>query len=346
MQCQTCRAVIPNGATRCPECGFSVTNTSTPFETRDYELEREAIPYIPYRPLLTAPNNLPASNTSAAQTAQQPQSSGIMQPQQPPMQERFVQNTPLLTRTGVYLLVLLAVLIVGGSGSILVFGTVLHPVELQANATVVTQSIVSVQIHATVNALVQSPQNVYNRVTRTSPSFNDHLDNQAASKWSPKNIGTANCIFNNGAYHLRLTPRDLYIACPAAGTNYHNFIYQVQMTIINGLDAGISFRSTNVTLPSFLFTITTTGLYSLYVSPPSRILAFGRSSAINTGLKQTNLLTVMAQDSVISLFINKQFVKSVNNNEYSSGEIGVIADNEPDANIDIAFSNAQVWVLP
>ena len=118
------------------------------------------------------------------------------------------------------------------------------------------------------------------------------------------------------------------------------------MTIINGLDAGISFRSTNVTVPSFLFTITTTGLYSLYVSSPSRILAFGRSSAINTGLKQTNLLTVMAQDSVISLFINKQFVKSVNNNENSSGEIGVIADNEPDANIDIAFSNAQVWVLP
>jgi hypothetical protein len=346
MQCQICRAVIPYGAARCPECGASTAIANPPFETRNYELEHEAIPYVPYRPLLITSNNPPATDTAAARTVQEPQSSGIMQPQQPPVQERFVQNAPLLTRTGVFLLALLALLIVGGSGGVLAYGTVFHPAELRANATAVTQSIVSAQVQATVNALVQSPQNVYNRVIRTSPSFSDDLNNQAASKWSPKSIGTASCTFSTGAYHLRLAPGDLYIACPAAGTSYKNFIYQVQMRIINGLNAGISFRSINENLPSFFFTITTTGLYGLNSLQPNRILAFGRSSAINKGLKQTNLLTVIAQGSAISLFINKQFVKSVRDNEYSSGEIGVVADNEPGANIDIAFSNAQVWVLP
>jgi hypothetical protein len=54
----------------------------------------------------------------------------------------------------------------------------------------------------------------------------------------------------------------------------------------------------------------------------------------------------MARGSTISLFINKQFIKIVSDNNYSPGEIGMFTGNVPRSNIDVAYSNAQVWDLP
>ncbi|HET7639724.1 MAG TPA: hypothetical protein VFK47_13440, partial [Ktedonobacteraceae bacterium] len=113
------------------------------------------------------------------------------------------------------------------------------------------------------------------------------------------------------------------------------------------LAAGITFRSSNENLPSFVFSITTTGLYSLdTLQSPLQVLAFGRSSAIHLGQNQTNVIAVMARGSTISLFINKQFIKSVSDENYSPGEIGMFTGNAPRSNIDVAYSNAQVWSLP
>lgn len=347
MQCRTCRTTIPNEATQCSRCGTPVATVITNFDTNSYEYESEAVPYIPYSPLLAAPGISPKSVTATMSPSHELPNVASSNKSQSVVQDNFGQNSPALTRTVLLLIVLLALLITGSVSGILVYANVVHPAELQANATAVAQSIVTGQAQATATANAQSPQSVYNRTTQTNPSFSDALDGRSSSPWSARSIGNSSCVFSNGAYHLHVAPTDDYVYCSATGTNYKNFIYQVQITMINDLAAGITFRSSNENLPSFVFSITTTGLYSLdTLQNPLQVLAFGRSSAIHLGQNQTNVIAVMARGSTISLFINKQFIKSVSDENYSPGEIGMFTGNAPRSNIDVAYSNAQVWSLP
>ncbi len=349
MQCRTCRTTIPNEATQCSRCGTPVATGITNFDTNSYEYESEAVPYVPYSSLLAAPGVSPKSGTATVSPSHELQNVASSNQPQSVVQDNFGQNSPALTRTALLLIVLLALLITGSASGILVYANVVHPAELQANATAVAQSIVTGQAQATATANAQSPQSVYNRTTQTNPSFSNALDGQSSSPWSARSIGNSGCVFSNGAYHLHVAPTDNYVYCSATGTNYKNFIYQVQITMINDLEAGITFRSFIENLPSFVFSITTTGLYALdaYQSiRQGRVLAFGRSSAIHLGQNQTNVIAVMARGSTISLFINKQFIKNISDNNYSPGEIGMFTGNAPRSNIDVAFTNAQVWYLP
>ena len=75
-------------------------------------------------------------------------------------------------------------------------------------------------------------------------------------------------------------------------------------------------------------------------------MAFGRSSAIKTGLNQLNLISVMLRGDEIDLFINKQLVTSLHDQTYPAGAIGLFADNTMNISTDTAFSNVQVWNLP
>jgi hypothetical protein len=52
----------------------------------------------------------------------------------------------------------------------------------------------------------------------------------------------------------------------------------------------------------------------------------------------------MAQGNVISLFVNKQFIASISDTTYSSGGIGLIAEDQGNPT-DVAFNDAQVWKL-
>ena len=355
MQCLLCGAEIQAGATKCPSCGTPIP-LMPPLppqasENIPYDSGVESIPYVDYNPLTAAPSASPASSPGTPTTASsssslnsEPGPSVI--PQQQIVKEKRA-GRPAILRTTAVLLIILAGLIIVGGGGITAYATFFHTLEFHAQATAVTQNILTEQARATAHAI--SPQSTYDRITSMVPSFTDPLDGRHSSPWSNKVKGDTGCAFKNGAYHLHIAPKDLYSYCLATGSNYRNFLFQVQMTIIQGLDAGMVFRTANPSLPSYVFTITYRGIYALNVAidpQHSRSLAFGRSLAINTGLNQTNLLSVMARDGNISLFINKHFVASASDNTYPSGAIGLVASNFPQTSIDIAFNNAFVWNLP
>ncbi len=71
-------------------------------------------------------------------------------------------------------------------------------------------------------------------------------------------------------------------------------------------------------------------------------IANGPSSAIKTGLNQTNVLAVVAKGSTIELFVNRQMIASVPDTTYIQGQIGIIAENTGN-DTEVAFSNAKVW---
>ena len=119
------------------------------------------------------------------------------------------------------------------------------------------------------------------------------------------------------------------------------------MKIITGDDGGIVFRGDSANYKFYRFYINQKGSYCIDLAQDInhvKSIACNLSSVINSGLNQTNLLTVIAQGSNIYLYINKQYVASLSDKTYSSGKIGVFVGDETNAT-DVAFNNAQLWIL-
>jgi len=134
------------------------------------------------------------------------------------------------------------------------------------------------------------------------------------------------------------------VICPAYAATFRNVAYQVQMTLIKGDRGGILFRFTSDKFSGYSFSLASDGTYALSLLQGSSKLNVrsGSSSFIKTGLKQNNLLTVVASGSNIYLYVNKQFVTSVSDTTFSSGQIGVQA-SEDSLPSEVVFRNAQVW---
>jgi hypothetical protein len=155
------------------------------------------------------------------------------------------------------------------------------------------------------------------------------------------NDGSA-CRFTGGAYHAVMTQHGYVQICMAQATNFSNFAFQVNMTALTGAaqdGGGLVFRSTSN--GSYRLRIGVDGSYDLVDQNP---VTSGSSSAIKTGLNQTNVITVVAQGQHIYMYVNRQLIASVVDSVNTSGQIGVFAVSWTAAT-DVVYSNAQVWQL-
>ncbi len=90
------------------------------------------------------------------------------------------------------------------------------------------------------------------------------------------------------------------------------------------------------------FAVCQDGMYALYDSYDITLIQPNSSSAIHTGLNQSNLIAVVANGSTLDLYVNNQKIDSVSDSAHSQGQIGVAATdvNNP---TEVVFSNAKVW---
>ncbi len=175
--------------------------------------------------------------------------------------------------------------------------------------------------------------------------LSDPLNAQTSSNWSEDSAASYSCAFTGGIYQIQEEQNNFVAFCFAQATNFSNFAFQVQMTISQGEGGGLIFRDNNA--EAYRFYVSSNGYYDLVVTPPRNgtgvtRLVTGPSATINTGLNQTNMLTVIARNSMIYLYVNKQYVASVSDSTSSSGEIGLFAYDST-GSTDVIFSNAQVW---
>jgi hypothetical protein len=175
--------------------------------------------------------------------------------------------------------------------------------------------------------------------------LNDALTGQDANQWDVFTYAgnAGGCGFNNGAYHATITNAGSFAICTAHATNFANFTYQVQMTILSGITGdggGLVFRSSNGS--AYRFRVGVDGSYDLV--DQVKALASGSSPAINTGVNQTNVLKVVAKGSSISIYVNNQLIANVHDSLSSSGVIGMMAVDFTNPT-DVAFNNAKVWQM-
>ena len=324
MQCSACGAEIPPAAPVCPQCGTPVARGESGYATFQ---------------------KIPPRRTS-------------------------------LSRGKTALLLLLALLMMSSGFGLIYYSTVVRPVQLRVDATQTVQSIVTADIKATTltnahatgtaatlnNALataqaqatavavatITAYHSIYTQATGGTPVLDDSLSANSNSNWDEYSDGNGGgCQFRGEALHASILQKNYFVACFAQSTDFSNFAFQTQMTIIRGDEGGVIFRANNANSNFYYFRVGHDGYYALFLSKSNNLnttLAEDISSAIKTAPGQTNLLTVIARGSKVYFFINKQFVASISDNTFSHGAIGVVAGDLSHPT-EVAFTHAEVWQL-
>jgi hypothetical protein len=218
--------------------------------------------------------------------------------------------------------------------------------EAQAQATAQVEPNATAEALANASPIAYPPHN-------QSPVLNDPLqDNSKGNNWEVDDPRNGHCKFINRTYDI-ITNQSEW--CLAMSTDFTNFIYEIQMTIVKGDEGGIVFRidPTNEYEDRYEFFINRDGSYRFLAYTPSpstssyyiAVLALGSSSAIHRGLNQTNLVAAVVHDKIIELYVNHQRIAVVSSSTYSHGRIGVIVTGSKSNQIEVIFQNAKVWKL-
>src|SRR6266702_3627601 len=250
----------------------------------------------------------------------------------PAVQQQPAQHAGGLSRGMLILLIVLALLSMISGIGLIYYSIVYHPAQLHAQATVTTQALQTREAQGMATANAQA--------TGTAVAF-AHATATAQAQ------GGGGCGFTGGAYHVSLYSKGFYFPCFAQNTNFSNLAYQVQMTITRGDYGGLIFRANSTATKFYVFRLESDGIYDLFVSQDNNHtteLSYGNSPAIHKYAGHSNLLTVVARGSNMYLYINKQYVSTVSDDTYKSGQIGVFAEDHTNPT-DVAFSNVQVWKL-
>ncbi len=129
-------------------------------------------------------------------------------------------------------------------------------------------------------------------------------------------------------------------------TNFSNFAYEVQVTLVQGDRAGTIFRVDDTNHTFYFFGIDNQGNYVLDIhnQNSSITLKSGTNSAINTTADQANVLGVVANGSQIDLYMNRQKIDSVTDTTLSQGVVGVAVYDSTNPT-SATFTNAKVWTF-
>lgn len=259
--------------------------------------------------------------------------------------------TPVSPSPRTWMLVAMALLVVLGTVLYLLWRPLPPDFPQGPSATPTTQTTITPNITNTATTTTVAMQSLYNEATSGKPVLNDPLvNNSLGHQWDEIPVVTqgGTCAFIDGAYHVTQNQSNAFYRCAARNTVYGNFAYQVEMVIQAGDEGGIIFRFDRALVTFYSFHISTDAAYRLDVDNQQgfvKTLSSGTSSAIKIGHNRTILLTVIAQGTHITLFVNKQYVTSVIDATYSRGSIGVMAQDDFSPT-NVAFTNAKVWLLP
>ncbi len=179
--------------------------------------------------------------------------------------------------------------------------------------------------------------------------LNDPLTNQNPQiNWQEGfNANGASCQFKQGAYYAFQPRQGYFHACIAQMTDFSNFAYEVEMTILHGDYAGILFRAVDsIDSHYYLFRVNKDGSYAF-----KRYIDGADSDAIvlDTGFAQAyhpaqkNRIAAVANGNYLTLYINGQSLVTVSDAAYLRGQIGMLAGSEQQAPAEAAFSNLKVW---
>lgn len=300
-----------------------------------------------------------------------------MAPQPAPVPRPPTPRSSALSRPMLLLLGVVALLLALSGVSLILYGTVIHPAQLHAEATATVQAAFAQEARGTATAQAQASataqaqanatatvqaqataeaqatataiQTLYTQSTSGTPSLYSSLAGQDGNNWDIYDTTDGgSCHFINGALQSTTNTKGYYTPCLALNSNYTDFAFQVQMTITQGDAGGVVFRASSDNVHEYLFRVWNNGDYDLFVLKDSNnttALIQDHSASILTGVGQGNVLTVIMRGSTIYLYVNQHYLGSASDSTLGSGAVGVFADAPSSNSTSVSFTNAKVWTL-
>ena len=201
-------------------------------------------------------------------------------------------------------------------------------------------------------------QNPYASRTGTLAIDDPLHDNSKGYGWSegaatnnndPKDI--SNCVYTKGVYHIsRTVAGSSFCFAGAQDLLFTNLAFEAKITLLKGDGAGLVLRYDANKTTGYVLIIGMQADYQLYSfnyksSDPNKIytlLTSGTNTAIKRGLNQTNLVAGVANGNTISVYVNNQFVDTIQDTAYSNnGEIALFVEGNNGE--EATASDVRVW---
>ncbi|MFN2122554.1 MAG: hypothetical protein ACK2UP_03535 [Candidatus Promineifilaceae bacterium] len=158
---------------------------------------------------------------------------------------------------------------------------------------------------------------------------------------------------HDGVYDLFIIGDDIS-RWATPGRDFKDGIYEVEATQVEGpLDNGFGliFRADTGNGDFYLFKVSGDGYVWIgrYVGEVEDQSIIGghwfESTAVNTGLNQTNKLRVVAESGNLIFFVNDKEVGRVTDNKFESGDVGLFAQSLGFGGVRVYFDNLSVTPL-
>lgn len=185
--------------------------------------------------------------------------------------------------------------------------------------------------------------------------INDPLrDNSAGYEWmNDREIltrETENCRFCDGSYRI-VKPtwvRPGMVYCLAYETNFSDFVYQIEATLLQGKEIGMVFRQTPQ-YGFYYFYIRRDGSWGLEVmnriTNERKLLDAGWSLHVKIELNESNMLAVVANGHDLDLYLNHEYLTRVTDTTCFRGRISVGTRSDDGSPGEASFNNVMLWTL-
>jgi hypothetical protein len=254
--------------------------------------------------------------------------------------------SPSLKRSILLAAVAFIVIVAAASGFFVVHNNQVAQQNASATATANAHATAIAIANATGTAIARANATATAQTTSQYPPFtnlalHDPLTSaSSASGWT----SASQCQFTATGYQVSIAQLGYYEGCVATSTNFTDFAYQVSMTITKGDCGGLIFRAVD-NQNYYIYAVCQGGQYdaALYVkNAVAGSTKLANSSAIHSGLNQSNTLAVVVQGNTYNLYANGQNISTFTDSTFTHGSIGVVAFDvsSPTA---VTYADALVW---
>jgi hypothetical protein len=301
-------------------------------------------PYVgAYEQSAPPPAYMPATSLQAAggvPSQRQPVSAPY-----PPLPSRVESPRKSQRRVVPLSILLLAILILSGAGFFIIGNNQTASRNTTATATAAAQNTRTAIAATATSTSSANPYPPHNGVL----VLNDPLtDNSKGYRWSEASIsGVASCGFSKGSYHMVESRTKTFDQCVANATNFDNFAYQAEMTILRGDCGGLVFRADNSRSNFYIFEVCSDGTYGFAINTGNTgkyLITHTTNSAIKTGPNQRNIIAVVVNGTSIQMYVNNKLVDKITDGTFVRGQIGLLVNNFTGPT-EVIYNNAKVWKL-
>ena len=209
---------------------------------------------------------------------------------------------------------------------------------------VATQQAAQATATAQAAATQQAALATATAITRNTPLFSDSMS--ASDNHWPDDGST--CVFSGGSYHVLVNQQGYLQPCPANALVFNNGGISLDVTLLQGSDAGFILRANNDQFYDFEITGQREYFFRRHDAGAGAnyVYLLPKTASNLVALNSKNTLLIIARGADFNLYLNGSFLKEVQDNTFSSGQIALVAGTYPSINnADASFSNINVYPL-